>query len=64
MHIVSTVSRKLHIACWHYGREKVIGMKKQLDGAGIANQNAALCQASGEALVLSTEIWPTVTARI
>jgi len=27
----------------------VLGMKKQLDDAGVANQHAALCQASGEA---------------
>ena len=30
-------------------KEKVLAMKMQLDGAGIANQHAALCQASGEA---------------
>jgi len=30
-------------------KEKVLAMKKHLDGAGIVNQHAALCQASGEA---------------
>ena len=30
-------------------KEAVLGMKEHLDGAGIANQRAALCSASGEA---------------
>ncbi|MFE8072002.1 class I SAM-dependent DNA methyltransferase [Marinobacteraceae bacterium S3BR75-40.1] len=30
-------------------KESVLAMKKQLDEAGVANQHAALCQASGEA---------------
>ncbi|MEW7996660.1 MAG: SAM-dependent DNA methyltransferase [gamma proteobacterium symbiont of Clathrolucina costata] len=30
-------------------KEAVLAMKKQLDQAGVANQNAALCQSSGEA---------------
>ena len=43
-----TVIRRLD-ALLEPSKEKVLGMKKQLDGAGIANQHAALCQASGEA---------------
>ncbi|PLY13891.1 MAG: restriction endonuclease subunit S [Sedimenticola sp.] len=43
-----TVIRRLD-ALLEPNKEKVLGMKKQLDGAGIANQHAALCQASGEA---------------
>ncbi|MGA3118881.1 MAG: class I SAM-dependent DNA methyltransferase [Syntrophobacteraceae bacterium] len=43
-----TVIRRLD-ALLEPSKEAVLGMKKQLDGAGIANQHAALCQASGEA---------------
>ena len=43
-----TVIRRLD-ALLEPSKENVLGMKKQLDGAGIANQHAALCQASGEA---------------
>ena len=43
-----TVVRRLD-ALLEPTKEKVLGMKKQLDGAGIANQHAALCQTSGEA---------------
>ncbi|HFD88305.1 MAG TPA: SAM-dependent DNA methyltransferase [Gammaproteobacteria bacterium] len=43
-----TVIRRLD-ALLESTKEAVLGMKKQLDDAGIANQHAALCQASGEA---------------
>ena len=43
-----TVIRRLD-ALLEPSKERVLGMKKQLDNAGIANQNAALCQSSGEA---------------
>ncbi len=43
-----TVIRRLD-ALLEPTKEKVLGMKKQLDGAGIANQHAALCQAAGQA---------------
>ncbi|MCB2188754.1 MAG: type I restriction-modification system subunit M [Deltaproteobacteria bacterium] len=43
-----TVIRRLD-ALLEPSKEKVLGMKKQLDQVGIANQHAALCQASGEA---------------
>ena len=43
-----TVIRRLD-ALLEPSKEKVLGMKKYLDGAGIANQHAALCQAAGEA---------------
>ncbi len=43
-----TVIRRLD-ALLEPSKEKVLGMKKQLDGVGIANQHAALCQAAGEA---------------
>jgi len=43
-----TVIRRLD-ALLEPTKEKVLGMKKQLDEAGIANQHAALCQGSGEA---------------
>ncbi|WP_265583639.1 type I restriction-modification system subunit M N-terminal domain-containing protein [Synechocystis salina] len=43
-----TVIRRLD-ALLEPSKEKVLGMKSQLDAAGIANQHAALCQASGEA---------------
>ena len=43
-----TVIRRLD-ALLEPTKEAVTRMKKQLDGAGIANQHAALCQASGEA---------------
>lgn len=43
-----TVIRRLD-ALLEPTKEAVLGMKKQLDGARIANQHAALCQASGEA---------------
>jgi len=43
-----TVIRRLD-ALLESSKEKVLGMKKQLDGAGIANQHAALCQSAGEA---------------
>jgi len=35
-------------------KEAVLSMKKQLDSAGIANQDAALCQASGQAFFNSS----------
>ena len=35
-------------------KEAVLNMKKQLDSAGVANQDAALCQASGEAFFNSS----------
>lgn len=43
-----TVIRRLD-ALLEPTNESVLAMKKKLDGAGIANQDAALCQASGEA---------------
>ncbi len=43
-----TVIRRLD-ALLEPTKEAVLSMKKQLDEAGIANQDAALCQASGEA---------------
>ena len=43
-----TVIRRLD-ALLEPSKEKVLSMKTQLDSAGIANQHAALCQASGEA---------------
>lgn len=43
-----TVIRRLD-ALLEPTKKKVLGMKQQLDAAGIANQHAALCQASGEA---------------
>jgi type I restriction enzyme M protein len=43
-----TVIRRLD-ALLEPSKEAVLAMKKQLDGAGIANQHAALCQTSGEA---------------
>jgi type I restriction enzyme M protein len=43
-----TVIRRLD-ALLEPTKEQVLTMKKQLDAAGIANQDAALCQASGEA---------------
>lgn len=43
-----TVIRRLD-ALLEPTKETVLSMKQQLDSAGIANQNAALCQASGEA---------------
>ncbi len=43
-----TVIRRLD-AVLEPSKEAVLGMKKHLDGAGIANQHVALCQASGEA---------------
>ena len=43
-----TVIRRLD-ALLEPSKEKVLGMKKQLDEVGIANQHAALCQAAGEA---------------
>jgi type I restriction enzyme M protein len=43
-----TVIRRLD-ALLEPTKEAVLSMKKQLDGAGIANQHAVLCQASGEA---------------
>lgn len=43
-----TVIRRLD-ALLEPTKESVLSMKKQLDNAGIANQDAALCQASGEA---------------
>ncbi len=43
-----TVIRRLD-ALLEPTKEKVLDMKKRLDGAGIANQHAALCQAAGEA---------------
>jgi len=43
-----TVIRRLD-ALLEPTKEAVLGMKKQLDKAGIANQHAALCQSAGEA---------------
>ncbi|MBF0232592.1 MAG: SAM-dependent DNA methyltransferase [Desulfamplus sp.] len=43
-----TVIRRLD-ALLEPTKDAVLGMKKQLDGAGIANQDAALCQTAGEA---------------
>jgi type I restriction enzyme M protein len=43
-----TVIRRLD-ALQEPTKEQVLGMKKQLDAAGIANQDAALCQAAGQA---------------
>ena len=43
-----TVIRRLDVLL-EPSKEKVLGMKKQLDEAGIANQHAALCQAAGHA---------------
>lgn len=43
-----TVIRRLD-ALLEPSKDAVLGMKKNLDGAGIANQHAALCEASGEA---------------
>ena len=43
-----TVIRRLD-ALLEPSKEAVLAMKKQLDQAGVANQNAALCQSSGEA---------------
>ena len=43
-----TVIRRLD-ALLEPSKEAVLVMKKQLDEAGVANQNAALCQSSGEA---------------
>ncbi len=43
-----TVIRRLD-ALLESSKEKVLAMKKHLDGAGVANQHVALCQASGEA---------------
>ncbi len=43
-----TVIRRLD-AVLEPSKEAVLGMKKHLDQAGVANQHVALCQASGEA---------------
>ena len=43
-----TVIRRLD-AVLEPTKDDVLAMKKQLDAAGVANQHAALCQASGEA---------------
>lgn len=48
-----TVIRRLD-ALLEPTKEAVLNMKKQLDAAGIANQDAALCQASGEAFFNSS----------
>jgi len=48
-----TVIRRLD-ALLEPSKEKVLEMKKQLDSARIANQQAALCQASGEAFYNSS----------
>jgi type I restriction enzyme M protein len=48
-----TVIRRLD-ALLEPTKEAVLNMKKQLDSAGIANQNAALSQASGEAFFNSS----------
>lgn len=48
-----TVIRRLD-ALLEPTKEAVLNMKKQLDSAGIANQDAALCQASGEAFFNSS----------
>ena len=48
-----TVIRRLD-ALLEPTKEAVLNMKKQLDSAGIANQNAALCRASGEAFFNSS----------
>jgi type I restriction-modification system DNA methylase subunit len=46
-----TVIRRLD-ALLEPTKEKVLDMKKQLDAAGIANQDAALCQAVGQAFYI------------
>src|SRR5437773_5186289 len=46
--IPMTVIRRLD-AVLEPSKDAVLKMKEQLDKAGIANQHAALCQASGEA---------------
>jgi len=43
-----TVVRRLD-AVLESTKEEVLKMKEQLDQAGVANQHAALCQASSEA---------------
>jgi len=43
-----TVIRRLDVLL-EPTKKKVLGMRKQLDDAGIANQHAALCQTAGEA---------------
>jgi type I restriction enzyme M protein len=43
-----TVIRRLDVLL-EPSKERVLAMKKRLDGAGIVNQHAALCQAAGEA---------------
>ena len=43
-----TVIRRLN-ALLEPSTERGVGMKKQLDGAGIAHQHTALCQPAGEA---------------
>ncbi|MDD3761650.1 MAG: class I SAM-dependent DNA methyltransferase [Acidithiobacillus sp.] len=43
-----TVIRRLDVLL-EPSKEKVLGMKRKLDQAGIANQHAALCQTAGEA---------------
>lgn len=48
-----TVIRRLD-ALLEPTKEAVLNMKKRLDSAGIANQEAALCQASGEAFFNSS----------
>ena len=48
-----TVIRRLD-ALLEPGKEAVLKMKKQLDDAGIANQDAALCQAGGQAFFNSS----------
>lgn len=48
-----TVIRRLD-ALLEPTKDAVLTMKKQLDSAGIANQDAALCQASGEAFFNSS----------
>ena len=48
-----TVIRRLD-ALLEPTKEAVLNMKKHLDSAGIANQDAALCQASGEAFFNSS----------
>ena len=46
-----TVIRRLD-ALLEPTKEKVLDMKKQLDAAGIANQDAALCQAAGQSFYI------------
>lgn len=56
-----TVIRRLD-AVLEPSKENVLGMKKRLDTAKVANQHAALCQASGEAFY-NLSPFPYATSR-